>query len=135
MKPLLLSVIFLLTLSFASAQTLRGVVTDSKSGETLIGASVIVSGTQNGASTDINGAFTIQYSGDFPVTLEVSFIGYSTKSVVVNNPNTPCRASHTCFHSEPRPVTNLANVGWEYIPHALPNDAIGSIRIPASGDS
>lgn len=63
---------------YSYAQTLGGVVKDGKSGETLIGASVVVKGTQNGASTDIDGNFLITYSGGFPVSLEASFIGYKT---------------------------------------------------------
>lgn len=62
---------------------------DDKSGETLIGASVVVSGTQNGVSTNVNGEFEIKYEGPYPVTLDVSFIGYTSKSekIVSQNEN------------------------------------------------
>ena len=43
----------------AQQYELRGVVTDGSSGETLIGASVVLKGTTTGATTDIDGRFEI----------------------------------------------------------------------------
>lgn len=53
------------------------------SGE-LIGANVVVNGTTNGNVTDMNGQVVLQ---DVPANaiLEISFIGYETKEVPVNN--------------------------------------------------
>lgn len=55
-------------------ETCTGVITDSE-GEPLIGASVLVAGTTLGASTDIDGRFSIK---NVPVgsTLKISYIGY-----------------------------------------------------------
>jgi iron complex outermembrane receptor protein len=83
MKYLITCLITLITISFTQAQSLKGSVKDDKSGETLIGASVVVSGTQKGASTNVNGEFEIKYSGVYPVKLDVSFIGYTNKSIEV----------------------------------------------------
>lgn len=57
-----------------AAETCTGVITDSE-GEPLIGASVLVAGTTLGASTDIDGRFSIK---NVPVgsTLKISYIGY-----------------------------------------------------------
>ena len=52
-------------------------------GETLIGASVKVAGTTNGAVTDIDGNFTLNCKPG--ATLEVSYIGYKTMTVKAAN--------------------------------------------------
>ncbi len=75
---ILLAFLFILTAAtFAQKQQVSGVVKDSLTGETIIGANVVISGTTNGTSTDINGNFTLHLNkGKY--TLQVSFIGYST---------------------------------------------------------
>ena len=51
------AVIALSVLPALAQITVTGTVTD-KTGEPLIGASVLVMGTQNGSATDLNGNFT-----------------------------------------------------------------------------
>ncbi|WP_207425280.1 TonB-dependent receptor [Pedobacter sp. SYSU D00535] len=63
--------------------TVTGTVTDTN-GEPLIGASVLVKGTTRGASTDVNGRFSLTVPGDAAVTLTVTYLGYSTKDVTVS---------------------------------------------------
>mgnify|MGYP000283745166 CR=1 FL=1 len=60
-----------------------GVVKDV-TGETVIGASVVVKGTSNGTITDINGSFSLPgvKKGDI---IQISFIGYQKVEVVWNN--------------------------------------------------
>ena len=61
------------------AQTVKGKVVDAK-GEPIIGASIKVVGTTNGAVTDLDGNFTLtNVSGGG--TLEISYIGYTTQNV------------------------------------------------------
>ena len=62
-------------------QVVNGVVTDSN-GEPIIGASVRVGKSDNGAVTDLSGKFRI---ANVPpsATLTVSYIGYVTQSVAV----------------------------------------------------
>lgn len=72
----------------ASAQTkqITGKVTD-KGGEALIGVSVTVKGTKQGASTDINGNFKLNIpSGN--QTLVLNYVGFKTKEVSVGSQNT-----------------------------------------------
>ena len=58
---------------------LSGVVRDAE--DVIIGASVVVKGTSKGASTDLDGAFTI--SGVAPgSTIQVSYVGYKTQEIV-----------------------------------------------------
>lgn len=70
--------------SATTAQTgrINGVVTDG-SGEPLIGASIMVKGTNRGVTTDIDGKFTISASPGS--TLEVSYVGQNTQSVKVTS--------------------------------------------------
>jgi hypothetical protein len=74
-KILLFSMFLACTFSvFAQKQTVSGVVKDSFLGETVVGANVVVKGTQTGTSTDIEGKFTLQLDkGNY--TLLVSFVG------------------------------------------------------------
>ena len=59
-----------------------GVVKD-QTGESIIGASVIVSGTTNGTVTDINGKFSLNAPSD--AILKISYIGYKGETINVNN--------------------------------------------------
>ncbi|KPM32182.1 TonB-dependent Receptor [Croceitalea dokdonensis DOKDO 023] len=61
--------------------TVSGRITD-ESGIPLPGASVLEKGTSNGTSTDFDGNFTIEVAPN--ATLEISYIGYTTKEVEVN---------------------------------------------------
>ena len=63
--------------------TVTGTVT-STTGEPLPGASVIVKGTTRGASTDIDGNFSLSIPGDAPVTLVVKYLGFTDKEVSVS---------------------------------------------------
>ena len=64
--------------AFAQSITVSGVVKD-KTGETVIGASVVVKGTTNGTITDFDGNFTLNaQKGDIIV---ISFIGYKTQEL------------------------------------------------------
>lgn len=71
----------------ASAQQykLRGTVADQTTGETLIGASVVIKGTTTGAVTDFDGRFEILTNELPPYTLVVSFIGYSPQEIQVKS--------------------------------------------------
>lgn len=77
--------LFLLVLGFVvtyGQQTISGMVMDEKS-EPLVGASVLIKGTQDGTVTDIDGKFSLRVPSGQP-TLVVSFTGYVTKEVVLD---------------------------------------------------
>lgn len=68
----------------AQAQrTLTGSVIDSGSGEPLIGASVIVTGTNIGAATDIDGQFRINNVPNDAASLTVTYVGYQDNIVPI----------------------------------------------------
>ena len=74
----------LLGMSSALAQNapIRGTVVDSGN-EPVIGAAVMVPGTTNGATTNLDGKFELRVAPG--TTLEVSCIGYATKRVAAAN--------------------------------------------------
>lgn len=70
-------------LAMAQNLTVKGKVSDAKTGEPLIGVTVGVKGTATGSQTDVNGAFSLSVASG--TTLQVSYIGYTTQSVVVSS--------------------------------------------------
>lgn len=75
----ILSLVSLCAFAQDSGRTITGTVQDAK-GNPLVGAVVMQPGSSNGAVTDADGAFSIEVSGVGTVTLEVSILGYVTKS-------------------------------------------------------
>ena len=67
-------------MSFAQS-TIKGTVND-ETGEPVIGASVKVQGTNDGAITDLDGNFTVKASSN--ATLNISYVGYVTQTVKVD---------------------------------------------------
>ena len=66
-----------------TAQTIKGRVVESEKNTPLSGASVRAIGTNVGTTTDADGRFSISVAQDGQ--LEVSYIGYETQKVSVNN--------------------------------------------------
>lgn len=60
---------------------ISGTVTDQTTGETLVGVSILIKGTNVGAVTDVKGKFTITAAEN--AVLVVSYIGYTTQEVPV----------------------------------------------------
>lgn len=65
-----------------TGQNATGIVTD-KNGTPIIGASVIVVGTQSGMATDVDGKFTLR-NVKRGAKIMVSYVGYTTQQVVWN---------------------------------------------------
>lgn len=62
-------------------QQIKGTVLDAKTGEPLIGANVLLSGTAVGAVTDVSGRFTI--NAPLGATLQITYVGYESQSLKV----------------------------------------------------
>jgi len=76
----------LMTASMAFAQhTITGKVIDKSTGEPVIGATVLVKGTPNGAATDLNGAFTIKDVPQHGAVLRVTYVGMLPTEVAAKN--------------------------------------------------
>ena len=82
-KGLLLIGIVMVHFSLLLAQTgtLRGKVTDQDTGEELIGTTVLLLGTLQGAATDLDGNFSIPAIDQGKYDIRVSFISYETQVV------------------------------------------------------
>ncbi len=92
LRRILPIVILILSSTFLWAQngTISGIVTDAKTSETIIGANVVIQGTQVGSPTDLEGKFTIANVKPGTYTLVISFITYKTHlipDVVVESGN------------------------------------------------
>lgn len=68
------------------ANTVSGIVTDAKTGETIPGVNIQLKGSkQYGTSTDIDGKYTINVSSIQNGVLAFSFVGYKDIEVPINN--------------------------------------------------
>ena len=73
-----------LSLGTALAQTeISGTVVSTDDGQPVVGASILVSGTQTGTVTDVDGKFRL--SAPAGVKLVVSYVGMKTKTVTATN--------------------------------------------------
>lgn len=80
---ILFSIVALLSAFSIYAQQVKkvsGTVTDASTGETLIGVSVVETGTANGTVTDIDGKYSLDVSGQ---TLTFSYVGYNKQTINV----------------------------------------------------
>lgn len=82
---------FLLAGTANGQGVLTGVITETGTGEELIGVNVIVVGTTSGAATDINGRYTVPALTAGTYSVKVSYIGFETKlftDIVITNGQT-----------------------------------------------
>ena len=70
---------------FAQNISITGVIVDKKTSESLIGATVLQKGTNNGTITNFDGNFSI--SVPLNATLVISYIGYVQQEIVVKDQN------------------------------------------------
>jgi len=66
---------------------LSGAIKDATTGEDISFATIIVKGSQVGTTTESNGTFklALKDTTKFPITLDITLMGYEKKSVVVSN--------------------------------------------------
>ncbi|WP_339753273.1 SusC/RagA family TonB-linked outer membrane protein [Algoriphagus aquimarinus] len=84
-KPLLTLVFLILSIGISQAQyTVTGNVSDERTGETLIGASLLIKGTTSGTITDLDGNFTLPIPNSNGVELVISSIGYNSITLKVS---------------------------------------------------
>ena len=76
---------FVIQFSFAQQKNVSGTVSD-ENGLPLLGATVVISGTSSGTTTDFDGNYTINANtGD---VLTFSYVGYQSQNITVGNSNT-----------------------------------------------
>ena len=67
----------------ASSVVVRGMVIDAEDKEPVIGASVVIDGTNKGIATNVDGQFALKVPSD--TSLVISYIGYKAKKVHVSS--------------------------------------------------
>ncbi len=91
---------------------IEGMVVDNETGEPLPGANIIISGTNIGVSTDLQGKFALSIPKHYPLhqlEIEVSYIGYQNlKYSVSGNSNIEIRMNPHLIESEVITVTAQA---------------------------
>lgn len=72
--------VLLMSLQAIAGGKISGKVTDEKTGDPIIGATIIVQGTGKGTATDVDGRFMVDVAaGEYVV--EIKYIGYMAKNV------------------------------------------------------
>ena len=86
-KRLMLFSTFLLVSIIHAQTTINGSVVDEETNEPLPGVNILIKGTFSGVSTDFDGNFSLITEESFPITLELSYIGFTTKTIKVASAN------------------------------------------------
>ncbi len=89
MKTIILPLIIIIYTSLAFGQnTFKAIIKDSESKESLSGATAVLQGTTNGASSDIKGFLEIKNIPDGEQVVVFSYIGYEQRAGTFNFPLT-----------------------------------------------
>ncbi|HAH35988.1 MAG TPA: TonB-dependent receptor, partial [Algoriphagus sp.] len=85
-KPLILFLLFILNASLTYSQTgsIKGIVKDADTGETLPFCNVFINNTTISTVTDMNGAYLLENLEAGPLELSFSFMGYQAETKKVN---------------------------------------------------
>lgn len=105
--------------SQAQNKTVTGKVTDAKDGSAMVGASVVVKGSQTGTQTGADGSFRISVPSS-ATTLVVSSVGFGTKEVSIAN-TTSVNVSLTATNEQ---LTEVIMIGYA---SARKKDVTGSV--------
>ena len=71
----------------AAQTTVTGTVKDANTGDLLPGANIKISRKAVGTNTDFDGNFVLKVTEKPPFTLEISMLGYPTKTVEITKNN------------------------------------------------
>ena len=118
--------------AFAQNVTVRGTVTDA-TGEPVIGASILVVNTSNGAVTDVDGTYSLVAPAD--AMLEVACMGYASQRISVQGRTT----INVVLDSDAQALDALVVIGYGSARKADVTGSIASmggdnLRELASGD-
>ncbi len=83
LKNISIAIILLATANFGQG-IVKGTITDSLSGEKLVGANVFFTGTSIGSATNLEGEYRIANAPLGNQTLKITYIGYRSKELQIN---------------------------------------------------
>lgn len=69
------------SLVFAQNGKITGTIIDDETGEAMLGATIMIVGTSNGASADLDGKYTLSSIAPGIYELKASFIGYAAQTI------------------------------------------------------
>lgn len=122
----LLLLLLLLPFSALAQSVLKGVVSDATSGQPVPGANVVVEGTTNGTSTDIDGNYVLPNvkAGD---RIKVTFIGYADQVVAYSGQAT----INIVLQEDATQLQEVVVIGYGT---TTKKDATGSVDVISSKD-
>lgn len=91
------------------SQKISGVIKDDATKEPIEGATVVVKGTNLGAYSDINGKFEIEYKGNLPCTLVVTYVGLKKQEIEVKSLNKPISINMTPDEALSQPEVEIVD--------------------------
>ncbi|RZL06165.1 MAG: hypothetical protein EOO62_19445 [Hymenobacter sp.] len=122
---LLLWLVLCASISLALAQTraVTGVVKGSD-GETLPGVTVVLKGTTNGASTGVDGSYTLNVPADSKsATLRFSFVGFVSQEVAVGDKT----AINVTLVSDVQSLDDVVVIGYQAVQRRDVTGAVSSV--------
>jgi len=108
--------------AFAQGVQVKGVVTSADDGQPIPGVSVVVKGTTNGTTTDIDGNYTVNAPGHS--TLIFSFVGMTSQEIQVNMQT----AINVVLATEHTNIDEVVVVGYGVQKKSVITGAISSIK-------
>jgi iron complex outermembrane recepter protein len=89
-RKLVLSFILMFLISLAGQNLLAqnvvtGKIRDTKTNEPLIGVNVVVKGTTENTLSDVSGEFELKTEREYPITIELSYLGYTKQEATVKD--------------------------------------------------
>jgi len=109
----------------SSGIPVSGIVLDQNR-ETVIGANVIVKGTDIGAVTDVNGSYSIQVPNENAI-LQISYLGYKTQEIRVGNQ----RKIDVTLMEDSQLLSEVVVVGYGTMKRSDLTGAVTSVRSEA----
>ncbi|MBP5381305.1 MAG: SusC/RagA family TonB-linked outer membrane protein, partial [Bacteroidaceae bacterium] len=101
---------FLTSLALLAQTTITGHITDGRTGEPLIGATVVPTSSKGaGVVTDIEGNFTLHTRVKLPLTLSVRFFGYRSQEIDVYDDAEPVEVQ---LVEKPNRMEDVVVVGY-----------------------
>ena len=108
MKNKIITLLLVAIATITNAQnTFTAQVLDSQNNEVLIGASIILRGTTNGVSTDVNGLATLKNIPNGDQAIIITFIGYDDENLTFSFPIESEKVHTILLSSSPFPTSSL----------------------------